>query len=159
VRLQPVGQVLQVPQLGQMDAELEQAVLVQPESRGVVRVVGSDLRIEDLDRHVVGTDGDDIAVVDPFQQPVVMAVEPARHPEQAAEIRLLVHSEQQGVEPGIDHEEVAGADLDLLGVDRPHHLVIAETGVSMAMGGKEIDQHAAALGARLGQILDAEARR
>ena len=70
---QPGGEVAQEPQFAEMDAVLEQAMLVQRQQR-VGRSAVRRLRHQ-LDGEIVGDQRGDAGVGDPRQEPLVAAVE------------------------------------------------------------------------------------
>ena len=68
------GNLAQVPQFTEMDAELEEAFLV--DRQAVVTLSVTPVRIgETLDREIVGDEDGDAALVDPFEKAAVAPVE------------------------------------------------------------------------------------
>ena len=150
---QPARQLAEVPDLAQVNAELEQAVLVQRQGRAAARVADRRMR---LDRVVVGDQHRQAAVGDPLQQLGIATVEHRTGLVEHRRIRLAGHLDQGLGEAGVQAQHVAGLDHDLVGLDDAHQAVVADQAASPAQIGLQVDHHAAALDAACGHVLDAQ---
>ena len=83
----------QVPDLAEVDAELEQAMLVQRQRRAVIACSSHGRDGMGLDGVVVGDQRDQPAVGDPLQQPLVAAVEHRRRRRARPSRRACFHLE------------------------------------------------------------------
>ncbi|CFV98299.1 Uncharacterised protein [Bordetella pertussis] len=112
-----------------------------------------------LDRVVVGADGGDAAVGDPLQQFGVGAVQRGAILMQHVGVGLAVHADHGFGVAGAQHQHVAGLDLDAVCRQRLRQFLVAHQGASGAVVARQVQQHAAALHAVLGQVLDAQLER
>src|SRR3546814_10511861 len=92
VLTQPRGQLVEVPELAQRHAELEEAEVVDRQERVPAGV--AVLAQEALNRVVVGHQGGDLRVGDPLEQRLVVGVEVGARSEQLAHVGLAVPDRQ-----------------------------------------------------------------
>src|SRR5215469_13060241 len=151
---QPLRQVVQVPQLTERDAELEQAQVMDRDQG--VRLTAR--RRPALDRVVVGDQGRHLRLRDPLEDLGVLTVEVRVHGLDLRGIRVAVPGEHRGREPGVDQHHVAGPDdyvvrrHDLpegLHSDRPPLRRVVQVV-------RHVDQDGAALDTMRGHVLQAE---
>jgi hypothetical protein len=154
VRAQPLRELAEVPHLAEVDALLEQAVLVQ-RHRGVGLGL-EDLGRDQLDGVVVGKQAGQPGIGDPLQQLVVAAVEAAARAVDELRIRVLLQLEEQRGEVGVEADQVALLHHHLVLVQHPHQVVVAHGLALAAEVGVQVDHHAAPLHPVLGEVLDAE---
>lgn len=103
-----------MPKLAEMHAELEQAVLVQGRGRTAADVLD---RGKTLDREIVGDQRREPAVGDPLQEAPVAAVEDGATVVRQLVIDMAVIAQQQIGVAGMEADQVAGLDLDLVPLD------------------------------------------
>src|SRR6185437_3364051 len=72
VGAEPIGELGEIPDLAEIDAELEQAMRVQGQRRAMVLLARP--RGKALDRVIVGDERDEAALGDPVQEALVAAV-------------------------------------------------------------------------------------
>src|SRR5579859_1549926 len=154
---QMTGELAQPPQLAEMDTELEDAAFVQ--RKQAVGAGGLELRIERLDRWVVGDHGHDTARLDPVEQCLVAPVECGTGLMQQRLVRPLLHSHDGIAIAGIKQQEVPTANLDTLIRDRAHQLRVTDQRPAGAEAAYQVNQYAAPLNAGHGHVLDAQAVR
>ena len=137
-----------------MDAVLEDAMLVQRHC-GVRPRLG-DAGGDELDREVVGDQARRAAVAHPLQHALVAAFEAAARAVQQLRIRILAQLQDHVGEAGVEAQHVAALDLDLVGLEDAHQLVVGH-GMSLASEMvMQIDQHATPLRAVLREQMHAE---
>ena len=109
-----------------------------------------------LHGRVVGDQAGQAAVDDPVQQPAVPAVQARAGGVQARHVGLAIHGQQRVGKAGVDADHVALFHRDAVGVQDAHQLLVAHGLARAAQVVLQVDQHAAALRAVLGQALDAQ---
>src|SRR5215469_14078299 len=151
---QPLRQVVQVPQLTERDAELEQAQVMDGDQG--VRLPAR--RRPALDRVVVGDQGRHLRLRDPLEEFGVLTVQVRVHGLDLRGIRVAIPGEHLSREPGMDQYHVAGPDHDVvrrhdlpegLHADRPPLRRVIQVV-------RHVDQDAAALDTVRGHVLQAE---
>ena len=100
-----------MPKLAEVHAELEQAVLVQGRGRAAADVLD---RRETLDREIVGDQRRKPAVGDPLQEAPIAAVENGATVVRKLVIDPAVVTQQQIGVAGMEADQIAGLDLDLV---------------------------------------------
>ncbi|MCY1513351.1 hypothetical protein D9M68_478430 [compost metagenome] len=154
---QPLRQRREIPELAQVDAQPEQAGLVQRQPlalRAIVLLVGIA-----LDGEIVGDQDGDPAFVDPAQQALVPAVQHGAAVVQHLRIGIAAHIDQLLAEAGMQAQHVAGLDIDPVRVDHALKRVITHVGPGIAVMGMQVQHDAAPLHAGLGHFLDAQPMR
>jgi hypothetical protein len=131
-------------------AEPEQAQLVQGQRRRAGR---RDARRERLHRVVVGRDGGNSTVPDPCLQVGVGAVE-GRADVQRLGGGVTVAAQHLAGEPGVQHQQVAGFDDDLVGRQHGRELFEVDDRAPGSEVGLEVDQDRPALDAVAGHVAD-----
>ena len=105
---------------------------------------------------VVGSDHGDLAVADPLQQLLVAAVEHCAAVVQHHRVGILLHRQHGLGKAGVQAEHVAGLDLQPVGLDHAHPLVVADQGAGIAVVRMQVHHHAPALHAVLGHALNTQ---
>ena len=141
---QPVRQLGQVPDLAQVHAELEQAMLVQRQRGAVAGCVRRRVR---LDRIVVGDQRRQAAVGDPLAAALRRGRRaPRRRRSSVVQRRACCSSPAAAAEkPVCRHTMSPVLDRHLVGFEDAHQLVVAHRDALAADVGVQVDHHAAAL--------------
>src|SRR5205085_3647777 len=108
VRAQPARELGQVPELAEMDAVLEDAMLVQRHRRMRPRL--GDAGGNQLDREVVGDQAGGAAIAHPLQHALVASLEAAAGAVQELRVGVLAQLEDPVGEAGVEAEQVAALD-------------------------------------------------
>ena len=153
---QPCGEIAQVPQLAQRQAELEQAMMMQGQHRHWPCTLRRGPRWIALDGVVVRGDRGDAGIGDPLQQAFVAAVQRAAAMVQHLGIGLAGHLHHHLGKPGAQHKDVAGFDHDAIGLDHAHQVVVSDRAALAPVMRGQVDQHATRLDTVRGEGLDAE---
>ena len=82
--------------------------------------------VRHLNGRVVGTQGDEAAVIDPALQARIAAVQARAALVQHAVVGLLLHLEHQVGEAGVQAHEVPGLHLDLLRLHQARQRVVPD---------------------------------
>ena len=126
---------------------------------GRMRAWRKKARRDDLYGVVVGDQHRQAGIADPLQEFAVAPVEPGAGVVQEVRIRGFRELQDHIREAGIDAHHVALLDGDLVGLQHPHQVVVAD-GLSLApIVRVQVDHDAAALRPVLGEVLDAERQR
>jgi hypothetical protein len=104
---QPAGELGEVEHLAEVDAVLEQAVLVQRQPRLLFRQRIGQGGLNQLDRVVVGEYAGEPCVSDPLQQLLVAPLQAGAGLVDQLRVGLLLHLEQHVGEAGVDAHHVA----------------------------------------------------
>src|SRR4029077_18694390 len=158
VGAQPVGQLAQVPDLAEVDAELEQTMRVQRQRGAMIGVLVAWPRGYAFHGVVVGDERNRTRIRDPLLQPRVAPIEYRANVVDGF-IRLAVELEQHLVEPGAEADEVALLYRDLVLLQHHHQVFVADHFARAAEVREQIDHHGAALHARARHVLPTEPRR
>ncbi|CUI47885.1 Uncharacterised protein [Achromobacter sp. 2789STDY5608621] len=114
------------------------------------------LRRVDFQRMIVRRHRGHLGIGDPLQQLLVAAIQPGADLVQGVVIRLALLFQQRIAEFGVEQHDVALLDLDAVGLDDAHQVVVAHRLLLAAIMPGQVDHDAAALQAGFGQLGDVQ---
>src|SRR5579883_17533 len=154
VLAQPVGELREIPEFAEIDAEAEEAMGVERQG-GAARPVAIARGMR-LDRVIVRDERDKAALRHPLLQLLVAAVEDGAGIGEPLGIGPAVHLEDDAVEAGAQADEIARLDDDPVRRYDGHQRVMIDPFPFAAEMRFEVDHDAASLDAASRHVLDPE---